>query len=88
MDAERLLSFHVAEFMEQHQFPAEAEYVLTIARWHEATDGRGLTEVQRSQYNLGMVDYLVTDWAPWLDLQDRDYSQIDINRYDVPILVI
>ena len=81
MDAERLLSYRVAEFMLQNNFPNEGNYVLTIAQWHEASDGRGLTEDQRSRFNHSMMDYLVTDWAPWLDLAQRDYSLIDINRY-------
>ena len=82
MDAERLLSFQVADFMHLNHFDSEAEYVYTVARWHEATDGRGLTEETRSQYNKAMVDYLVSDWAPWINLNNRDYSLIDINRYD------
>ena len=80
VDAERLLSYQVGEFLNRKNYVVEAEYVLTVARWHEATDGRGLTEERRSQYNLSMIDYLVTDWMPYIDLNNRDYSLIDINR--------
>ena len=32
----------------------EAYYVETVAEWHEATDGRGLTELERCHKNYVM----------------------------------
>ena len=79
LDAEKLLSHHVADFMERNNHVIEAEYVRTVACWHEATDGRGLTELQRSRYNYRMLNYLSRDFMPWFD-QTPDFSKVDINR--------
>lgn len=46
-DAERLLSYHVSRFLMDKGYHKEAEYVKVIAGWHEAADGRGLSELQR-----------------------------------------
>ena len=50
-DAEKLLSFHVAKFFKDNHHLAEAEYVETVALWHEASDGRGLSQLQRCRQN-------------------------------------
>jgi len=42
-DAEKLLSFHVAKFFKDNHYLAEAEYVETVALWHESSDGCGLS---------------------------------------------
>ena len=78
MDAERLLSFQVSDFIHLNHLDSEAEYVYTVARRHEATDRRGLTEETRSRYNKAMIYYLVSYWAPWINLNNNDYSLIDI----------
>lgn len=49
-DAERLLSYHVAKFLRERGYDKEAKYVEIIAGWHEAADGRGISELQR--YNI------------------------------------
>ena len=46
-DAEQLLSFYAANFLRAKNYDAEAEYVKTVAKWHEASDGRGLSQLQR-----------------------------------------
>lgn len=46
-DAERLLSYHVASFLREHNFQTEANYIEVVAGWHEASDGRGLSELER-----------------------------------------
>ena len=64
--------------MRDHGYEAEAEYVRTIAEWHEASDGRGLTQEERSHANNKMLRYLLTDWMPYH--QEYDLSYIDVNR--------
>lgn len=50
--------------MKASGFEFEANYISVIAQWHEASDGRGLTEEQRSAYNRSMLDYLLEEIIP------------------------
>lgn len=78
-DAERLLSYHVAQFLQENNFLYEAEYVGTVAKWHEASDGRGLDQETRRRYNRDMMAWLRDDFMPWYS-QCEDYSYMDVNR--------
>lgn len=78
-DAERLLSYHVADSLRRKGHEQEANHVKIIANWHEASDGRGLSQLQRSQYNYQMLNYVLDDWMPWHH-ENYDFSTIDINR--------
>ena len=51
-----------------------------MANWHEASDGRGLSQLKRAQYNYEMLNYVLDDWMPW-HRENYDFSTIDINRY-------
>ena len=51
VDAERLLSYHVVESLRKAGHEQEARHVEIISNWHEATDGRGLTQLTRCKYN-------------------------------------
>lgn len=83
-DAEHLLSYRVAADMERRGHLVAAEYVSIIAGWHEASDGRGLSEPERAAKNQRMLKYLVDDWIPY-QAHIPDYSMLDINRYiDMP----
>ena len=44
-DAERMLSYHVVRSLERYGHQNEAEVVRIIAQWHEASDGRGLSQL-------------------------------------------
>ena len=44
VDAEKLLSHSVADFFQKKGYTLEAKYVKTITSWHEATDGRGMSQ--------------------------------------------
>lgn len=81
-DAERMLSFLVSKFLNEHGYLREANYIDVIAGWHEAADGRGLSELQRCKRNYAMLNMILTEWMPWYK-EDPDLSTIDINRYDV-----
>ncbi|XP_064622698.1 uncharacterized protein LOC135484921 isoform X2 [Lineus longissimus] len=78
-DAEKLLSFPVAKFLEENGFESAAKYVHTIAQWHEGSDGRGLSQLQRSRYNYLTLNYIMDELMPW-HAERNDLSTIDINR--------
>jgi hypothetical protein len=80
LDAERLLSHRMASFMERHDYQDEAEFLRAVAAWHEASDGRGLSQLQRCKANYVMLNYLLDEWMPWHQVS-YDFSLIDINRY-------
>ena len=81
-DCERLLSPAMANFMERQGYTEEARFIGVISNWHKASDGRGLAEEQRKQYNMDMLNYVLEDWVPWCAHQEHpDYSTIDVNRY-------
>ena len=81
VDAERLLSLHVAKFFKDKGYQAEAEYVSIIANWHEASDGRGMTQFQRCKANYSMLNYVLDEWMPW-HRETYDFSLMDINRFE------
>lgn len=78
-DAERLLSFHVAEFLWKNGHTREAEYVQVIADWHASSDGRGLSQLTRCRNNYKMLQYLLDELMPWHKTV-YDFSFMDINR--------
>lgn len=79
VDAERLLSYHVADFFREKGYEREYEYTKIIAQWHEASDGRGISQLQRCRYNYAMLNYILDVWMPWHG-ENYDFSTIDINR--------
>jgi hypothetical protein len=78
-DAERLLSYRVANFLAGHGYNREAEYTETIAGFHESWDGRGLTQLQRCRANYRMLNYILDELMPW-HREQYDFSLIDVNR--------
>ena len=79
VDAERLLSYHVVESLRRHGHEREAKHVEVIANWHEATDGRGISQLKRCKYNHLMLQYILDEWMPW-HKSCYDFSTININR--------
>jgi hypothetical protein len=47
--------------MQKNGFDQEAEYILTFASWHEASDGRGLSQLDRCKSNHQMLNYLLDE---------------------------
>ena len=78
-DAERLLSYRMAQYMDRHNHAEEATYINHIARWHEASDGRGLKQLERSKANHEMLNYILDEWMPW-HREQYDFSTIDVNK--------
>ena len=79
-DAERLLSYHVVASLRKNGHEREAKHVEIIANWHEASDGRGLSQLIRCKYNYKMLEYILDEWMPW-HKTCYDFSTIDVNRY-------
>ena len=79
VDAERMLSYLVADFLSKNGYAKEGEYVATVAGWHEAADGRGLTELQRCRKNYKMLNMILNEFMPWYNVTP-DFSTADINR--------
>ena len=77
-DAERVLSYSMADFMASKGYE-EATYIRHIARWHEASDGRGLTQLERCKVNYELLNYILDEWMPW-HREMYDFSTIDINK--------
>ena len=79
LDAERLLSYHVMQSLQRQGYKREAEYVEVVVKWHNATDGRGLSQLKRCKYNYEMLNYILDKWMPW-HKNSYDFSLIDIDR--------
>lgn len=73
------MSHKVADFMEDKGYAMEQEYVRTIACWHEASDGRGLSQLERSHANYQMLNYLLDEWMPWHH-EVYDFLYADVNK--------
>ncbi|XP_078605180.1 uncharacterized protein LOC144878460 [Branchiostoma floridae x Branchiostoma japonicum] len=84
-DAETLLSYHVAAFLRHRGYTREANYIETVAGWHESADGRGLTEQQRKDKNKQMMETILDELMPWHRLSP-DLSKMDINRFSRGVL--
>lgn len=81
-DAERLFSYHVCDSLRRHGYHTEADYVRIVAQWHEASDGRGLSQLQRCKYNYEMLNFILDEWMRWYT-DKYDFTTIDINRFVV-----
>lgn len=79
VDAERLMSSFVATSLQKHGYEKEAKFVQILADWHAATDGRGLSQLERCRYNYQMLNAILDEWMPW-HINNYDLSTIDINR--------
>lgn len=79
-DVERLLSSEVAKFMEKKNYTYEANYVQTIHNWRRATDERGLSQQQRSEFNQKMLCMVLDELIPWH--KEFDYGTLEVNRFE------
>ena len=79
-DAEKVHSPAVAAFFKEKGYLAEGRYAQVVSDWHEASDGRGLSQEKRKKANKNMKDYIMEDWMPWYDADKPDFSLIDIHR--------
>ena len=87
VDAERMLSYLVAKFLTEKGYTNEGEYIRVVAGWHEAADGRGLSELERCRKNYAMLNMILDHWMPW-HKTTPSFATIDINRYLQKLTII
>ncbi len=78
-DAERLFSYSMKEYMKKNKYDFEEKYVTVILNWRRASDERGLSESERSMYNLEKLEFIKDDLIPWH--RQCDLSFLEVNRY-------
>ena len=76
IDAERLFSCDILNFMRKKGYNVEAKYIDTIRR---AGDERGLSGLQRSKYNYTMLNSILDELMPW-HRQSYNFSLLEVNR--------
>ena len=69
--------------MESKGYTCEAQHLTVIRNWRRACDERGLTDSQRSTYNNELLEYLLDDLMPWHREGLRDFSLLEVNKYDI-----
>ena len=70
------------KWMEKNGYDHEATYLRVIRNWRCACDERGLSAVQRSQFNNDFLNYILDDLMPWHKQEGlRDFSLLEVNRY-------
>ena len=79
-DVERLFNPKVAEFMWKNGYTYEAHYVRTIHNWRRATDERGLSQQERSEFNKNFLYMVLDELIPWH--RSFDYSTLEVNRLE------
>ncbi|XP_070562220.1 uncharacterized protein [Ptychodera flava] len=77
-DCEKLLNLQVANWLLSHGYRTEYEHVYTIAKWHRASDDRGMTQDERQEANMNMYRYILDELLPW-HRKCLDLSSIDVN---------
>ena len=78
-DVENSLSSNMADFMKSKEYKFEEKYIRIFLNWRRACDERGLSEAQRSEFNLDLLKYLLDEWMPW-HVQQYDFSLLEVNR--------
>jgi len=66
--------------MENKGYHHEAEYLKHVRNWRRACDERGLTSDQRSELNIGLLNYILEDLMPWHKDGLKDLSLLEVNR--------
>ena len=77
VDAERLFSPDLANFMEEKGYNFEAKY---IRNWRRASDERGLNERTRSKFNYELLNMMLEELMPWYK-EFYDFGLLEVNRY-------
>ena len=74
---------------ESKGYSEEAKYVRVIRNWRRATDERGLTDEQRSEFNQDSLSYILDELMPWHSKsQLRDFSLLEVNRYFIALVYV
>ena len=57
-DAEKLLTPAVSSWLTNNGYICERRLVGLVANWHKASNGRGLSEQTRSEYNMALLNLM------------------------------
>lgn len=79
-DVERLFGECVIKFMEDHKYEPERKYLRIVRDWRRAVDERGLPELERLQYCVEFLEFLIADLIPWHLPGKADFSLLEVNR--------
>lgn len=79
VDAERFFGPELAQFMRRKGYNYEATFVETIGNWRRACDCRGLSELQRCQYNHKFLNLILDELMPWYS-ETYDFINLEVNR--------
>ena len=66
--------------MKQKGYEYEARYTEIIWNWRRSCDERGLSELQRCQFNYQFLNLILEELMPWYK-QQYDFSLLEVNRY-------
>ena len=80
LDAERLFSPLLADFMEKKGYTFEAKYIQVIWNWRRSCDERGLSDLQRCQFNYELLNYILDELIPWHGTL-YDLSTLEVTRF-------
>ncbi|XP_077995175.1 uncharacterized protein LOC144448771 [Glandiceps talaboti] len=78
-DCESMFSVGVIHFFERMGYTNEKRFAEIVLNWHKATDGRGINEQTRNDYNERMLNYILEDWMPYRN-EVPGFSYLDVNR--------
>ena len=79
-DVEQLFSQPLIEWMKQKGYTDEAAYLQVVRNWRSACDERGLTDDQRSTFNMEFLEFILDDLMPWHKKDEYDFSDLEVNR--------
>ena len=80
-DTERLFSESLISWMKKKNYSFEETYLNAVRGWRHACDKRGLSNDQRSQYNMTFLNFILDDLMPWhQDKNLRDFSLLEVNQ--------
>ena len=63
--------------MDQHRY---ATYLRRVRNWRRAVNERELSDSHRQQFCTKFLEYILTDLIPWYSAEDKDFSQLEVNR--------
>ena len=66
--------------MKNKGYTYEVKFVRCIRNWRRACDERGLSSLQRSQFNYQLLNLMLDELMPWHS-ETYDFSLLEVNRF-------
>ena len=79
VDAERLFSPELAQFMRRKGYDYEAAFIEAVGNWRCACDCRGLSELERCRCNYTFLNIILDELMPW-HRESYDFIELEVNR--------